>query len=190
MFEDDYLQLIQHAKGEDKENEKPDESLMAFKLDDSDGIAKAVGFHAAMLSKVDYFLSNNHVIQLIELSDLAADIKQYNDNIEKILNHLKETQKKQIDKSQEKDIVKEAWKDSKTEFMKKWLGSIAVVERLYRKNNESADTDPSYELLIVCKNHTDVKMLDGLKNQLIGMIAKVKICDTSTLKSHLIEQIS
>ena len=88
-----------------------------------------------------------------------------------------------------KEIKNRAWKDTKNEFHKKWSGSIAVIERLYRKTGELGDADPSYKLLIVCKDHTDVRMLDALKTQLLGMMSSVVICTTKTLSEALIEQL-
>ncbi len=181
-----YLLPIQHAACMAGEKESPDETLMAFKIDDEDGIASAIGFHAGMLNKVDYFLIHNHTVQLIELSDLEECKQNCHTAIEKARNELK-TAQQPISKRQELDIVRSAWQDIKTEFVKKWSGSIAVVERLYRKSKEKPDADPKYKLLIVCKNHTDVEMLDVLKKQLSGMMGDVKVCNTQTLKSQLIK---
>jgi hypothetical protein len=181
-----YFKAIQHAACMAGEKESPDEALMAFKIDDADGIAKAIGFHPGMLNKVDYFLVHNHDVQLIELSDLEECKQNCHAAIEKALNELKIAQSP-ISKQQERDIVRSAWRDIKTEFVQKWSGSIAVIERLYRKSNELPDTDPKYKLLIVCKNHTDVEMLDVLKKQLSGMMGNVSICNTETLKSYLIK---
>jgi hypothetical protein len=64
----DYLQTIKHASCELGLHESSD--LQAFKLDDNDGIAKAIGFHAGMVNKVDYFVVENINVQLIELSYL------------------------------------------------------------------------------------------------------------------------
>jgi len=180
-----YLQPIKHAICMNGERESPKACLMAFKIDDEDGIANAIGFHAGMLNKVDYFLAQNHDIQLIELSDLEECTRNCHATIEKKLNKPR-TAQNPISKQQERDIVKSAWKGVKCEFVKKWSGSIAVIERLYRKTNASSDVDPNYKLLIVCKNHTDVRMLDALKRQLSGMMGNVVICNTQTLESFLI----
>lgn len=181
-----YLQVIKHATCIAGENESPTELLKAFKMDDDDGIAKTIGFHAGMLNKVDYFLVHYHDVQLIELSDLEACTRNCHTVIEKALNELKAVQNP-VSRQQERDIVRLAWQDIKTEFVKKWSGSIAVIERLYRKSNELPESDPNYKLLIVCKNHTDVEMLDVLKKQLSGMMGNVSICNTETLKSYLIK---
>ena len=62
-----YLQLIVHARCPIGEIESS--TLKAFKIDDDDGIAKALGFHPGMINKVDYFVTNDTAVQLIELSD-------------------------------------------------------------------------------------------------------------------------
>lgn len=180
-----YLQPIKHAACVAGSYESPDEPLKAFKVDDGDGIALAIGFHTGMLNKVDYFLADEHDIQLIELSDLEKCLRTCCDSIQEAIYKLK-TEQETITKREENDIVKCAGKDVKCEFVKKWSGSIAVIERLYRKTNELADADPNYKLLIVCKNHTDVKMLDVLRGQLSGMMGNVVICNTRTLESFLI----
>ena len=154
----------------------------AFKIDDEDGIAKAIGFHSGILNKVDYFVANNNDIQLIELSDLKESIQKCLDDIDKKLLPLNGN----ITTKEKSKIRKEGWKEIKTEFCKKWSGSIAVIERLYRKTNELGDADPNYKLLIVCKNHTDIRMLDALKRQLSGMMGNVIVCKTETLSKALI----
>lgn len=184
MFnKDNFLQTIAHASSIDEEIENSE--LKAFKIDDSDGLAVAIGFHAAMICKVDYFAVNNNEIQLIELSDLRESIRNCNANIEREIESLRETQG-EVTQYMERKVRKAAWKEIKVEFCKKWSGSIAVIERLYRKTNELGDADPNYKLLIVCKNHTDIRMLDGLKGQLSGMMGNVVVCKTETLNNVLI----
>ena len=180
-----YLQTIKHAACIAGESESS--ASKAFKIDDEDGIAKAIGFHAGMLNKVDYFLADNSDVQLIELSDLEECSQHCHAYIQKELDELRAV-KNQISKQEERDIVKAAWKDIKVEFCKKWSGSIAVIERLYRKTNELGDADPTYKLLVVCKNHTNIEMLDVLKLQLSGMMGNVKVCNTETLKRYLIKE--
>lgn len=68
-----------------------------------------------------------------------------------------------------------------------WMGSIAVIERLYRKNNLAGD--PVYKILIVCKNKTDIRMLDLLKTSLSGMIQgrdTVEVCKTENVCQKLV----
>lgn len=186
MFDkNEYLKTIEHASCVAGVIESSE--LRAFKIDDEDGIAKAIGFHAGMVSKVDYFVTNNINVQLIELSDLEECIQNCHVYIEKELKQLREFKGDDITIRDESKIIKAAWRDIKVEFCKKWNGSIAVIERLYRKTSELGDADPNYKLLIVCKDHTDIKMLDALKGQLSGMMGNVVVCKTKTLSSVLIE---
>ncbi len=185
MFDkNEYLQSIVHASCAARIIEPS--TSRAFKIDDEDGIAKAIGFHAGMINKVDYFVVENNDVQLIELSDLEECIQNCHVLIEKELQQLREVKGDDITKRDESKIIKAAWKEIKVEFCKKWSGSIAVIERLFRKTNELGDGDPSYKLLIVCKNHTDIRMLDGLKAQLSGMMGNVVVCKTETLNHVLI----
>lgn len=177
----DYLQQIKHASCELGLQESSD--LYAFKLDDNDGIAKAIGFHAGMVNKVDYFLTKDIDAQLIELSDLEESAKKCQ---QYIIDNLLNQENEQFTEAAKKVIRKEAWRPLTDEHIKKWSGSIAVIERLYRKTNELIDTDPKYTLLIVCKNKTDVKMLDELGRQLSGMMGNVKVCNTETLNQFLL----
>lgn len=178
-----FLSAIQHAKSRDGECESPSERLLAYKLDDNDGIAVAVGFHGAMLNKVDYFLIQEHQVQLIELTDLKDALQSCQQAIANELQMLRANNVKTA--SATKNIKKSVYKELTFEFCKKWSGSIAVLERMYRKAHEQAD--PSYSLLIVCKNHTDVIMLDTLKNLLVGMMGNIAVCNTQNLKECLIQ---
>jgi len=191
-----YLFIIEHDK-DDKENIECSE-LKAFKIDDKkrdndkDGIAKNIGFKSNIINKVDDFLEKDHRIQLIELSDLRENIKECNANIKEQLEKIEqETVKSTFKTKKRKEIQKEAWKNLKSEFCQKWSGSIAVIERLYRKTGEF-DNDPKYSLLIVCKNETDIRMLDSFVNQLNGMMGEaenVKVCTTEKLDSFIILRI-
>jgi hypothetical protein len=180
----DYLQQIKHASCELGLQESS--YLQAFKLDDNDGIAKAIGFHAGMVNKVDYFVVENINVQLIELSDLEESAKSCQ---KYIIDNLLNQENAQLTEAAKKIIRKEAWRPLTDEFIKKWSGSIAVIERLYRKTNELIDTDPKYTLLIVCKNRTDVQILEELgkqlPKQLSGMMGNVKVCNTETLHQFL-----
>jgi uncharacterized protein YktA (UPF0223 family) len=185
MFDkNSYLKVIEHAKGTEKSS-----NVMAFKIDDEDGIAEHIGFKGNMISKVDYFLEYDSTIVLIELSDLRQELITYGNTISGAFEKIAQEDIKPKYK-REKQIVakKQAWKGLRDEFSKKWNGSIAVIERLYRKTNKPADVDPKYNLLIVCKNETDIEILDGLVNQLNGMMGEnksVQICKTETLNQIL-----
>jgi hypothetical protein len=180
----DYIRTIEHSP--DNTSKIETSHLNAFKIDDHDGIAKAIGFSDNMINKVDYFVVNNLDVQLIELSDLDNDVKKCLTCIEDETNKITETEQRKIRKREEKEIRQRIWKPIKDEFVHKWYGSIAVIERLYRKNNELGENDPTYSLLIVCKNKTDPRILDELKNQLSGKIANIEICSTKMLDKVLI----
>ena len=111
-----FKQTMAHAAREGYREASP---LTAYKLDDNDGVAKALDFHAAMLNKVDYFLIANHNVQLIELSDLDVIARENHSHIRLNNPDLSAREKNQISK--------ELWREPKHEFMKKWSGSIAVV---------------------------------------------------------------
>jgi hypothetical protein len=179
-----YLRTIEHSPDAAAEIEVS--HLKAFKIDDHDGIAKAIGFTDNMINKVDYFVVNNFDVQLIELSDLDKAVKNCLTVIEEEINRIIEIEQRKIRKRKEKEIRQRIWKPIKDEFVHKWYGSIAIIERLYRKNNELGENDPNYRLLIVCKNNTDPRILDELKNQLSGKIASIEICNTETLDKVLI----
>ena len=186
MFDkNEYLKTIEHAKGTESSK------LTAFKIDDADGLAERIGFNSHIINKVDYFVELGLHVQLIELSDLRDDIKHCYANICVALEKINQdsTISQKWKREQEKAIRKEAWQRLRDEVFKKWSGSIAVIERLYRKTNPSIDDDPSYSLLIVCKNTTDVRMLDALTIQLngmCGMVKKVQVCNTEHLGEFLL----
>lgn len=191
----DYLKIIEHKKSRDGNIETSD--LNAFKIDDDDGIAKKLGFSERIINKVDYFLEDNHHIQLIELSDLRDDVKSCCSKISDAINSINsEAITDKYKREKIKQAKNEAWQSLKDEFCKKWNGSIAVIERLYRKTNQPADIDPKYSLLIVCVNETDIKMLDILKgeftdklNGMMNDVIAVKVCNTETVSKFVISKL-
>jgi len=184
-----YFKIIEHSKCRDGKIEQS--NLNAFKIDDPDGIAENIGFKGNMISKVDYFLENNLDVQLIEMSDLRQNLIDCNTKIkEEFANIEQEDISKKYKREKQKIAKKEAWKGLKDEFCKKWNGSIAVIERLYRKTKK-IDDNPSYRLLIVCKDETDIRMLDDLTNQLNGMMGEqddVRVCTTKYLTKTFFKQ--
>lgn len=182
-----FLQCLEHKISAEGASEKSD--YQAIKIDDTDGLAIFLGFHDAMLPKVDYYSYLEHQIQLIELTDLEDSIAQ----CQLTMNEEKERAKKEkgenLNRKEHKTIEKKVWMSVIFEFKGKWCGSIAVIERLYRKN-EVHESDPEYQLLIVCKNITDSRMLDELDNTLCkyldGMMKKVLVCNTENLEKFLI----
>jgi hypothetical protein len=188
----DYLRIIEHKKSRAGNIETSD--LKAFKIDDNDGIAKNIGFSDRMINKVDYFLEDTHHIQLIELSDLRKDVKKYDSKISDAINNIISEEITDKYKREKIKIAKnEAWKSLRDEFCKKWNGSIAVIERLYRKTNQPADIDPKYSLLIVCVNETDIRILNKLNdeftdklNGMMNEVINVRVCNTKKLPDFVI----
>lgn len=176
MIEDNFQSDIQHARCRNGLIESS--SCCAFKIDDDDGLAAHLDFNNSSLSKVDYFHKNNDQILLIELSDLDNQLSD-------IQSVLIEAHRNSTTAKEKKEATKKAWSPLTFEFQKKWCGSIAVIERLYRKN-ELISSNPDYQLLIVCKNGTDIRLLDGLCSRLEGMIKSVKICKTEDISDYLI----
>jgi hypothetical protein len=167
----------------DKEDNVESADAQAIKVDDADGLAASLGFGESMLSKVDYCACADNKVQLIELTDLEESIKSCRDvRIE--LTAQAKAQKNKLTAKDHKRIRKQAWHVVTDEFKSKWNGSIAVVERLYRRNEIA--NDPNYQLLIVCKNKTDSIMLDELTTQLAGMMGKVRVCNTNRVSDFLI----
>ena len=181
MIEDRFFKLIEHSISREKKIEKSECS--AFKIDDKDGLAEHLGF--SKLSKVDYFSKNGDKIQLIELSDLENDINKCKCNLAEEISKAEKKKGNKLNTREERPIRKQAWSLITNELQRKWSGSIAIIERLYRKN-QIVDNDPDYQLLIVCKNKTDIRMLDILKVQLQGMMKIVNVCNTKNLSVLLI----
>lgn len=182
MFDQNsYLKCIEHKK--DREGCIEKSELKAFKLDDNDGIAEYIGFNSNMINRVDYFLEDNHTIQLIELSNLKESAKECLSQIDiAVFNRAASISKAKATKNANAQV----WQKLTDEFFKKWSGSIAVMERLYRKTHQPPDINPSYCLLIVCVNDMDIKMLDGFTQRLKGMIDAVQVIKTNELSNFLI----
>ncbi|KAF3977086.1 MAG: hypothetical protein HFP77_08760 [Methylococcales symbiont of Iophon sp. n. MRB-2018] len=182
---DDFLKTIQHAKDSNNQIEKA--TCQAIAIDGINGLACFLGFQDGEISKVDYCDIKNHKIQFIEASDLGKTIGDLLSDISREI--VKAKQQENPTKDLEKRIRKARWKPIKMEFQLKFQGSINVIERLYRKNR--INKDPTYQLLIVCTNNTDIRILDILRNDLKifleGMIRKgVGVCTTRTVCQELI----
>lgn len=159
-------------------------NIDAFKIDDDDGLAYHLGFSTNTLSKVDFFLENDGTIHLIELTDLENFIKELHGSLLTKLAYHENTKGKKLTSKEQKLIRKNEWKPITDEFIKKWSGSIAVIERLYRKTGIIED-DPSYKMLVVCKNETDIRMLDELKTRLEGTMGSVTISNTGKVNESI-----
>ena len=183
MIEDEFIKEIEHSVC--IEGEIENSTCCAFKIDDVDGLATHLGFYSNIISKVDYFSKKENEIQLIELTDLKNSIQKCGYNLAEELDKAEKKKGKRLTTREERPIRKRVWLSVTGEFKQKWNGSIAIIERLYRKNKIYND-NPKYQLLIVCKNNTDIKMLDILKSRLQGMIKTVNICDTKNISSQLI----
>jgi hypothetical protein len=177
----------------DKKDKKCESSeVKAIKVDESDGLSRHLNFREGMLSQVDYCHFLEYKVQLIEMSDLEESIQKCEDTKTALINNKKKEKEKEglkgkqskVTGQEKKDFTKEAWSPVINEFKNKWLGSIAIIERLLRRHKYIID--PEYILLIVCKDKTEVQMLDELKSRLTGMISKVDVCNTKDVKYYLL----
>lgn len=169
MIEDDFYFDVEHAQCKEGGKERAD--CKAYQIDESDGLANSIGFRSMPIPKVDYFHKNVNEVLLIELSDLNEALKAISGELAVI------DQRGRIPTKDKKAARKKAFAPIVNEFQKKWCGSIAIIERLYRKN--STIEDPSFSLLIVLKNEiTDTVIIDILLKYLEGMIKNINICRT------------
>jgi hypothetical protein len=146
MIEDDFSVLLQHSICSEGNIEISE--CFAYKLDDVDGLSNHLGFSNNTLSKVDYFSKCNNCIQLIELSDLEDSIDRCTSDLDSEIKIAENVKGERLTTREIKPIRKKSWSPVINEFKNKWYGSIAIIERLYRKN-KIYDDDPSYQLLIV-----------------------------------------
>jgi hypothetical protein len=172
------------------ENINESTNTKAFKIDDADGLACYLGFHSAMLSKVDYFRMKGDKVQLIELSDMQESAMQcLHDKQNAIAREVVAAglqDESELPARVRKKIRKAAWSNVVNEFNRKWSGSIAVIERLYRKNGVTVDNH-EYKMLIVCKNSTDARILDDLLSQLSGMMGVVNVCNSQNTNEFVLK---
>lgn len=168
-----FYEKITHKGGEYCE-------FFAYKIDSADdfGLSAELLFKNGQVSQVDYFIKHNNDVYLIELSDLENDIKSsqraklITDNSVSFAEILEKSPKKA-----EKIIAGKIWSDVVAEFQKKWLGSLAIMERYCRKIDYKDDMN--YQLVIVVKDSQDIDELSYLKQSLIGMVGKVFILKTN-----------
>lgn len=161
-----------------------DSEYFAYRMDGPDGIGCSLGFGQNELSSADYLISCDEFlkIQLIELSDM-------NDAIEKCRkNHIALANRAQSSK-EKREVTKRAWLPVTSEIANKWSGSIAIVERWYRKKTLGPVVDPVYLFLLVCKNGTDPIALDILKERLRGKIVNIEVCETQGLSDFLVNKV-
>ncbi len=179
----EFISPLEHAKCQSGDIERTD--CTAVKIDDEDGLALHLGFHGAMLSKVDYYHSAGDSIQLIELSDLQQTVKDCSKRNKTLIAQAKAEKGKSLSGKERRQISKAVWAVVVNEFKQKWSGSIAVIERLYRKN-AVIENDPQYQLLIVIKNETDIEVMDELKQRLAGMMGEINVCNTEKVQRFLL----
>lgn len=177
-----FEQDVEHAV---RDGLRESADFSAIKIDNTDGLAKHLGFNSSMLSLVDYYCYSNQIIQFIELTDLEDSISECRSKCDEEIEKAVCDSTIRLTQSEIRKIRRKIWKPVLLEFKSKWCGSIAVIERLYRKNNIIED-NPDYELLIICKNSTDILMLDILKTQLSGMMGNVKVCNSATAKQFIV----
>jgi len=178
-----FVQNVEHAT---RNGSKESTGCRAIKIDNADGLANHLGFNSSMLSLVDFYCYSNHLIQLIELTDLEDSIIECNLKYQEEVRIAEDNNNNErLTSAQTKKIRKQVWKSVLLEFKGKWCGSIAVIERLYRKN-KIHENNPDYKLLIICKNSTDILMLDILKNQLSGMMGGVNICNSKSAENLIV----
>lgn len=186
MVEDSFLTRMAHAPCSEENIESAD--YCGYLIDDSGGLSQHLDFPSGVLSNVDYFCKKDHAIQLIEFSDLSDSISQCSINLDQMLLEAEEQKGEPLTSREAKSIRKKAWALLTSEFRRKWNGSIAVMERLYRKNS-IIDDNPEYCLLIVCKNGTEVRLQSLLKDRLTGTMRNVAICTTENIDTHLLDKI-
>lgn len=158
--------------------------FLAYKIDSADGAGLSADllFKNGQVSQVDYFIQYNNDVYLIELSDLENDIKSSQraklimDNSVSFAEILEKSPKKA-----EKIITGKIWSDVVAEFQKKWLGSLAIMERYCRKIDYKDNMN--YQLVIVVKDSQDIDELSHLKQSLIGMVGKVFVLKTNQVPS-------
>lgn len=180
----DFESHIEHKKGKGEADQEVS-AISAFKLDEADGIGVALGFTNNSLSKADYLhiLDNNFTI--VEASDLRDQLKDCVAAIEaeeaKALEELQVTKPhvKKLPKKVSKPIEDKCYYNLKAELMQKWGGSIAISERLCRV--KGIGHHPNYSYMIVCRNGTDVQVLNRFKQKMEGAIKNIKVLTTETI---------
>lgn len=176
--------VIEHKKGRG-EGVAEASAVTAIKLDEADGIGAALGFTNNSLSKADYLHIDGNKFIVIEASDLrdqlADCIKEIKVREQEALTALqkKKPQLRKLPVKFKKPIEDNCYYGLKAEMMQKWCGSIAISERLCRSNG--IEEHPNYSYMIVCKNGTDVQVLDRFKQKMEGAIKNISVVTTGTI---------
>ncbi|MBU1620397.1 MAG: hypothetical protein KJ556_08950 [Gammaproteobacteria bacterium] len=177
-----YREAIKHKVGQFGDEEMS--TVEAYRLDGSDGILRASMFEDGTVSSADYFLDVGNKFYIIELSDLESSIRTAHTCINEQLTALGVNDIHRLRQRDRKQVKKKAWDPLTNEFKRKWLGSIAAIERMLRINRIYSE-HPEYQYIIVCKNHTDIRVLDELLTQIKGMIRKVKATNTDLIEQTI-----
>lgn len=163
------LEKLRHQIDQNETIEESD--FEAYKVDGRDGLINRVGFLDMGLSGVDYFYPHEKYYYLIEMTDLKQRIKNYT----------RKNNGGNADFGQMDAVCRMELEDCK----KKWMGSIATIERYHRKicTEENKTTDPVYRFCLVLKNDTDTKIKDALQSRLSGSFKGIKITTTNDFTS-------
>lgn len=198
---------LAHQLGRDGKDEESD--FKAYQLDTIDdktdclkddkknGLKLELGFKNHEVSCVDYFYffqENPHSIYLIELTDLKEAVAQCQQTEEYLLELTDDNDQKLIDilstkpKRAKELIQNKTWFELAYEFQKKWLGSIAIIERYYRYKKIEYEIKPSLKLIIVVKNYQETKEIDKLRDKLVGMLGKVTVLNTDQVSNFFADK--
>ncbi|NOI65992.1 hypothetical protein [Vibrio sp. 99-8-1] len=175
----EYFEPISHSLGRG-ETEPERARKQAIKLDEHDGLAVALGFENNSISKADYLYRDGPEFVVIEASDLRNQLDECHVQIRQLEEQeLAKIRKPKLPIKIRKDIENKCYYPIKAELMQKWCGSIAVSERMCKENGITIR--PNYKYTIVCKNETDIQVLDRLKIKMSGAISNIEILKTEDL---------
>ncbi|MHA6606149.1 hypothetical protein [Photobacterium damselae] len=173
---------ISHAIGRDQHNETT--GFHAIKLDEHDGISVALGFTNNMLNKADYIHLEDNTFIIIEASDLRDQSDSYFSLLKEKTDKLKQEQNiRKLPVKITKNIEKECFYPIRAELSQKWSGSIATIERLCRRNR--LDIEPNYTYLVICKNDTEERIMDLIKQKMQGTIKNINVIKTDDVNKVL-----
>lgn len=185
MIDIEFLQAIQHKMCRNGNIESCD--CIAYKLDEPDGFVTQLNFRPNSLNKVDYVTRSGHVFQLIEMTDLEDSIRDCKIDLDANLKIAEMKKGERLTATDRSKIQKKTLIPITSEIKNKFFGSLAVIERLYRRRNVP-DIDPEFKFLLVVKNATEVKMLDEIKKRISGMATEVQVCNTKDISSFILSE--
>ena len=106
-----FKKTLCHA--EDKNGKVESSKGKGYQLDDADGLAEHLGFHHAMLPKVDYFRRLQSKMILIELTDLASAAEDYDKKRQQLsatlMQEVRQQGRSRLSGKQQKIIRSQAW---------------------------------------------------------------------------------